>query len=207
MLFRTDPERYGSNAWTLAEMLGVLGVISVLMATTIPSIRGMTRSSGRVAAVSEVMGLMEQARSLALAQGRPSYLVFANHTIAEDRANRAVAIYLEAEDPGDAPTLAARWRTLPVGYHFLNAPETPSLFTAPPESALIQAPQFRLPGDSILRSLPYLKFTPTGGVGHPAESKYAQLLITNHEGSTEAAAADLITVAPFTGRPKCRLVP
>ena len=203
MLFRTYRLRHGSEAWTLAEMLAVLGVISALMAATLPAVRGMNRSSGRVAAVGEIMGLLEQARSLALANGRPAYLVLSDHTVPDERANRAVAIYLEAEDPGNDPTLVARWRTLPVGYRFLGTPETLSLFTAPHESALIQAPQFRLPGDSTLRTLPYLKFTPAGGVGHPAESKYARLLIAHNEDSV----ADLITIAPFTGRPKCQPVP
>jgi hypothetical protein len=185
-------------------MLAVLGVISVLMAAILPAVRGMNRSSGRVAAVGEIMGLMEQARSLALAQGRPAYLVISDHTAPEEHASRAAAIYLEAEDPGDYPALVARWRALPVSYRFLNSPEIPSLFTAPLESAQTGTPRFRLPGESALRTLPYLKFTPTGGLAHPAESKYARLFIAAAEGNTPA---DLITVALFTGRPKCELAP
>lgn len=57
-------------AFTLIEVLAVM-VIVVLMATlTVPAIRSITRSTSLNSSVHQVVGMMEQARQMAIAQNR-----------------------------------------------------------------------------------------------------------------------------------------
>ncbi len=188
-----------SSAWTLVEMLAVLGILALLTAATVPALQGMSRS-GRTAAIGQIMGLFDQARSLALAQGRPVYVVIADRTVGGEQACRAIGIYQEQEDTSLSPALTSRWHVLPVGCRFLDDAGTPSLLTAPQSDA--EAPRFVLPGESASRALPYLKFNPTGGVDHPAQSLWTRLFLSARQGNADIPA-DQISIARFTGRPKC----
>ncbi len=185
-------------------MLAVLGILCLLTAATLPSLLGLSLSSGRAAAVEEVMAALDHARALALARGRPAYVVFADASVAGGRACRAFGVYLENEDPAEAPSLVARWNVLPPGCRFLDDATADSLFTAPGEMPV--APRFLLPGGHALQALPYLKFAATGAVAHPAYSTWARLYLASAH-AAPGSRADEISVALFTGRPKCQIAP
>jgi len=182
-------------------MLAVLAVLLLLMAATVPAVQGLTRSSRRVAAVEKVMALLDQARSTATAQGKAVYVVFADETAGDERDCRAAAIFMEPEDLSMPPVALSGWNILPAGCRFLKNPATPSLFTAPGETP---PPLFALPGGNGSRALPYLKFSPTGAVAHPSQSQWTRLFLSASSAATDAPA-DQISVALFTGRPKCQL--
>ncbi len=200
------------SGWSLVESLAVLGILSLMLAAVVPAVRGMARSSGRVAALDGLTAAFSEARSLAIAQGRPAYLVFADAGMAEDRRCRAVCIYQEAENPADPPVRVTAWSRLPTGFCLNADPALASLFTAPPE---VPAPAFRLAGEATPRVLPYLKFGPTGEVLYPDDSQWLRVFLfagsTNADGrqsSTDQAqtlaSADQIKVSPFTGIATCQ---
>jgi type II secretory pathway pseudopilin PulG len=58
----------------------VIGIIAVLLIAIIPAITSLTKASGRKAAVSSLLGGIEQARANAIKTGRASYIVFPTFT-------------------------------------------------------------------------------------------------------------------------------
>ena len=58
-------QRERSGAFTLLELLVVVGIVSLLLVAVIPAVTSLSKSSGGKAAVSNLMNALEQARSLA----------------------------------------------------------------------------------------------------------------------------------------------
>jgi hypothetical protein len=186
-------------------LLTVLAIIGLFLGAAAPSLRGLLQSSGRTAALNELIGCFDQARSAALASGRCAYLVFADHSVASrERRCRAVSLYLDREDLSLPPRALTPWRTLPPGLSFRQDPGTASLLTAPPEAS---APRFAPPGGGEAQPLPYVKFEPTGAVSHPGTSDFARLFVfsgyTEADGTQIATARgtppDVIALSLFTG--------
>src|SRR5690349_3780981 len=70
------PSLHVRNAFTLLEMLVVMGIIVLLLVALIPAVGPLSKSSGRKGAVNTVLGTIEQARAQAIKSGRPTYVVF-----------------------------------------------------------------------------------------------------------------------------------
>src|ERR1700693_2696656 len=71
----------GSNSsahrgFTLLELLVVIGIISILLVAIVPAVNSLSKSSGRKAAVNNLLGAIEQARVQAIKDGQAAYLVF-----------------------------------------------------------------------------------------------------------------------------------
>ena len=149
------------SAFTLIEMLAVIAITSMLLAVSLPAFNGMIRSSSRRAAISQTMGLLDQARSLAIAEGRPTYVVFADSTFpTPDHWYRAAAIFQDAEAAATSPVMLTAWSMLPPGYSF-NCNMAPSVFSAKDPT------NTRFPVMGETKAIPYIKFGPTGSVMYP----------------------------------------
>jgi type II secretory pathway pseudopilin PulG len=68
--------RVGGVAFTLAELLVVIGIMGILAAVTVPALRGLTQANTLVAAHRQVMDDLALARQLAVSQRRTVYMVF-----------------------------------------------------------------------------------------------------------------------------------
>ena len=114
--------RDGNNGFTLLELLVVIGIISVLLVAIVPAVNSLSKSSGRKAAISNLLGAIEQARAQAIKDGQAAYIVFPDQLPGSPDAvtiqrysYRSYAIFEDdAANPGSVKQLAP-WRTLPTG--------------------------------------------------------------------------------------------
>ncbi|HEY4284988.1 MAG TPA: type II secretion system protein, partial [Chthoniobacterales bacterium] len=108
-------------AFTLLELLVVIGIIASLLVVALPAITSLSKSSGRKGAVSRLLGAIEQARSLALRDGQATYLVFPDKINTTDAATierysyRSFAIFEDdVSTPGTIKQITP-WQTLATG--------------------------------------------------------------------------------------------
>src|SRR5213596_3643870 len=173
------------RAFTLIEMLTVLGMIVILLSAVIPAVTSLSKANGRKAAMANLLGGIEQARAEAINTSQASYVVFptfgagtAQSTL--DRYNyKSYAIFEDnAANPGSvnpAPTF---------GF-------TPDTGTTP--------------------AFPCLKFNSNGEVEAPAAnvllgvfegyvSNGSEVATSGKDANGNPAAVEYIAVAQFTGR-------
>jgi prepilin-type N-terminal cleavage/methylation domain-containing protein len=163
-----------SLAFTLLELLVVIAIISILLVAVIPAVTSLSKSSGRKGAISLLLGVLEQARSLAIKDGRPTYVVFPAGTPATSDQNiisryfyHSVAIFEDEEDPANPGTFKqnqkSEWKVLPTGISLRSA------ISASPWATNISF-TFTPEGSSTTEKFPYLKFNASGQVESPAPS-------------------------------------
>ena len=207
------------RAFTLLELLVVIGIIAVLLVAALPAVTSMSKSSGRKGAISSLLGAIEQARSLAIKDGQATYLVLpgqlppgADPSTIQRYGYRSFAIFEDEDDPANPGTKKIKqvssWKTLPTSVSIrsgsLNylAKTTPFAFTPilanPPVTGLF----------------PFLKFTANGEVD-PSSTPSAStgtIQFGIFEGYVDANGADKSTsktnftesieVSRLTGRAK-----
>src|SRR5258705_7612441 len=64
------------RAFTLVEMLVVLGMIVILLSAIVPAVTSLSKANGRKAAMANLLGGIEQARAEAINTSRATYVVF-----------------------------------------------------------------------------------------------------------------------------------
>src|SRR5438093_8880429 len=109
------------RAFTLVEMLVVLGMIVILLSAMIPAVTSLSKANGRKAAMANLLGGIEQARAEAINTSQATYVVFpafgagtAQSTL--DRYNyKSYAIFEDnAANPGSVKQVTP-WKALPTG--------------------------------------------------------------------------------------------
>ncbi len=194
--FRPPP-----SAFTLLELLVVVGIISLLVVAVIPAVTSLSKSSGSKSAVSGLMNSLDQARALALTSGAATYVVFADQTTPENYRCRA---YIVFQEKNFVPTAVTKWNFLPTGISFL-----PSQGLLTPQTTV----EFLCPGTVSANPvrLPFIKFDSNGMVAAPTVA--AGLFVNFFSGFVDqggtptytdkkqetAQRFDQIKVAPFTG--------
>src|SRR5881227_4437666 len=68
------------RAFTLVEMLVVLGMIVILLSAIVPAVTSLSKANGRKAAMANLLGGIEQARAEAIKSGQAAYVVFPTFT-------------------------------------------------------------------------------------------------------------------------------
>ncbi len=192
-------------AFTLVEMLVVIVVISILLVTVIPALKSLSASNGGKASVSKFMNVVEQARTLAITSGNPTYIVFADSTVSSaDYRSRAFVVF---QDKNFIPTAVSKWYLLPTGISL--EPNNGLLVPPDPPNQI----NFVCPAIGAAK-LPYLKFDPSGTVTIPDAP--AKLFVRFFSGSVDSAGQstftdntqkttgklDQVTISQFTGRTK-----
>ncbi len=170
-------------AFTLVEMLVVMGIIVILLAATLPALRGLSQSESRRGAVGNMMGVLDHARMMAISDGLPTYVVFAGKTPTDPQINaecwgRSYAIYQDSDNAAAAPVQKTPWMNLPKGVSFkVNDDIAPSILTCYKRmAAQTTDPEFHLTkavGDGNAK-LPYWKFDNIGNVTVPASIQTPQ---------------------------------
>lgn len=194
-----------------------MGIIAALLVALIPAMN-LSKSSGRKSAISNLLGVIEQARAQAIKDGQFTYVVFpaqpvgATSTITDKAIldgyfYRAVAIFEdEAAAPGTQKQVTA-WKTFPSGVCLRS-----DISASPWASDVGFA--FTPEGVNKTENFPYLKFNSNGEVESPVPASgpiqitifegfvngTTEVVTGKKDGSGNPLAAESITVARLTGR-------
>lgn len=187
------PHARGVAGMSIPELLAVIIIIAGMAGLGAAAMNGLFRSTGRRAAVEQVMGVLEQARMKALASGRAVYVAFADASFPEGQQWKALALYEEGDDPTVPAIGVTRWNTLPGRMAFGHGLASASVTDEPAE-----ARSFRTPHGE--RSLPYLKFNAAGAVEYPTHAPLLYIGCPTEPGAATGVAWETIKVALFTGR-------
>lgn len=171
--------QHAGSAFTLVEILTVMGILAILLAVTLPAFKGLNQGGARRAAVSNLMGALDRARTMAVSDGRATYVAFyatdtpADGTLMDSTGGpwgRAYAIYQDNDNIRFAPVQQTPWLYLPTGMAFKvsnssgqMASVTNSMSSSLPAVAFPVGSVAARSGTTSLR-LPYWKFDVTGSV-------------------------------------------
>jgi len=113
----TETER-SRAAFTLVELLAVVGIMGLLAAVAVPALKGLTGSGGRKQALSQLMGALEIARNTAISTGTNAAVIFPDSTFASGEAYkyRSMAVVAwNATNSATPATMVGSWIVLPQG--------------------------------------------------------------------------------------------
>ncbi len=111
----TQSERARRGGFTVTELLVVVSIMALLATASLPSLGGLGAAGKTRAALSDMSGLLEQARQYAVAQGTYVWVVFRADTDAQgqDRLSVAVLASRDGTDPNSDPSSAYDYGTVP----------------------------------------------------------------------------------------------
>src|SRR5438477_3508480 len=197
------------RAFTLIEILVVLGMIVILLSAVIPAVTSLSKANGRKAAMANLLGGIEQARAEAINTSQATYVVFptlgtgtAQSTL--DRYNyKSYAIFEDnAANPGSVKQVTP-WKALATGVA-LRAAGTAALTNLADPASLNPAPTFSFtPDTGTTPAFRCLKFNSNGEVEAPATNVRLGVFEGYVSNGTEVgnpAAVEYIALAQFTGR-------
>ena len=127
--------RYCVAAFTLVELLAVVGIMGLLAAVAVPALKGLTGSGGRKQALSQVMGALEIARNTAISTGTNAAVIFPDSSFGSGDAYkyRSMAVVAwNATNSATAATMVGSWIVLPQGVAFF-----PNSISALPQTSNI----------------------------------------------------------------------
>jgi len=166
---------------SLPELLVVVALLVVLAGFGGSALKGMLGSSRRLAAIDQVVGWFDHARTLAILHGRPSFLVLRG-----TGKYASAGVFLEAEDPAEAPVPMMPWQWLPVGFFLQYTPgetlEEPSLNLVLPDGVAVSAEEGRC-----------VKFSPTGEVLVPPDAGGVRYALKSDAGVCAEVAVSRVT--------------
>jgi prepilin-type N-terminal cleavage/methylation domain-containing protein len=221
-LLRLNSER--RRAFTLIELLVVIGIIAALLVAVVPAVNTLSKSSGRKATASLLLGVIEQARAQAIKDGRATYVVFAaqpvgsvtgvtDQKIIDRYFYHSAAIFEDDPDPTQPKVQLTPWKLFPAGISL----RTEISFAAPPpppvpiNNANWSSGSFAFtPAGSQLQSFPYMEFDQTGMLvaptpvdpAQPMRLRFFEGLVTGtfEKPTTQANKDEAISIADTTGR-------
>jgi prepilin-type N-terminal cleavage/methylation domain-containing protein len=207
-------QRERASAFTLLELLMVMGIVAIALAALVPAVTSLSKSGGRRAARNTLLGGIEQARAEAIKSGQATYVVFPTFTSGTqstlDRYNyRSYAIFEDdAANLGNVKQLTD-WKSFPTGVA-LRAAGTAALSNLADPATLIPAVTFSFTPDTSATPFRCLKFNSNGEVQTPAANVLLAVfegyvsngseVATTKDGSGNPSAIEYLMVSQFTGR-------
>lgn len=202
-----------SSAFTLLELLVVVGIISLLLVAVIPAVNSLSKSSGRKGAISNLLGAIEQARAEAIKTGQATYIVFPTFSTASPKTDpynyKSYAIFGDEPDPVNPNTFRQKqltnWKTVPTGVALRTAP----MANLKDMSALVNTLPTFTPATGTTPTFHCLRFNANGEVEAPVPQPGVPISVEIFEGfvagNTEKPTSnpivfEKITIAPLTGR-------
>jgi len=202
------------SAFTLLELLVVMGIMAIALAALVPAVTSLSKSGGRRAACNSLLGGIEQARAEAIKSSQATYVVFPAFTSGTqstlDRYNyRSYAIFEDnAANPGNVKQLTD-WKSFPTGVA-LRAAGTAALSNLTDPATFTPPVAFSFAPDASAAPFRCFKFNSNGEVQAPAGNVLLGIfegyvnngseVATTKDGSGNPSAVEYITVSQFTGR-------
>ncbi len=192
-----------------------MGILAILLAVTVPAFRGLNQGGSRRAAVSNLMGVLDRARMMAVSDGKATYVAFyAAHTpptgaltdASSGPWGRAYAIYEDVDNVNFIPAQKTPWIYLPDGVTFKvdDSQQTTSvtniLGATGGTSTLFPVNSTFARNSQTQLSLPYFKFDPTGALDESLVNKPSNYLrVLMFLGSLKADGTEAGTQPGATG--------
>ena len=108
-----------SRAFSLLELLVVIGIIGLLMIVVMPAVKGLIAPSGYKAGVNQLVNALEQIRMSAIANGVNAYLAIPPDNAPSDVKGSAFMLLRDAKDGETGPYVPlSRWQRMPAGIVF-----------------------------------------------------------------------------------------
>ena len=212
---RSSPQ----TAFTLLELLVVMGIILIALAALVPAVTSLSKSGGRRAALNGLLGGIEQARAEAIKSSQATYVVFPAFTSGTqstlDRYNyRSYAIFEDnAASPGN-PKQLTDWKSFPTGVALRKAYTingvNGGLDSLQDPAALTPPVAFSFAPDASAAPFKCFKFNSNGEVQAPAGNVLLCIfegyvnsgseVATTKDGSGNPSAVEYVMVSQFTGR-------
>ena len=212
-------------AFTLLELLMVLGIVALALAALIPAVTSLSKSNGRRAARDTLLGGIEQARAEAIKSGQSTYIVFPTFTSGPqstlDRYNyRSYAIFEDnAASPGNVKQLTD-WKSLPTGVALRASAYTINGVNVDPLLNYLQDPGWTpvpvfTPDTTATLVLRCMKFNSNGEVQAPIFTPTRPVYLgvfegyvanngsevaTTKDANGNASATEYVMVPQYTGR-------
>ncbi len=200
-----------------------MAIITILLVAIVPAVNTLSKSSGRKATGSLLLGAIEQARAQAIKDGRATYVVFAaqpvgsttgvaDQKIIDRYFYHSVALFEDDADPTKAKVQLTPWKVFPTGISLRTeisfpAPTPPATST---NNASWTSASFAFsPAGSVPQAFPNMKFDETGALVSPTPVNPGSMRLRFFEGlvngtsekpTTKANKDEIITIAPVTGR-------
>src|SRR5260370_38902958 len=130
-------------------MVVVIAVIALLLCVLLPAMSSLSKSSGRKAAINGLVGVLEQARTLAIKDGVSTYVLFPTFSTGSaatlDRYNfKSYAIFEDLPSPTPSPSATSKqvggWKTLPSGIALRASTGHLNALTNLPKSSALNPP-------------------------------------------------------------------
>ena len=221
----TETER-SRAAFTLVELLAVVGIMGLLAAVAVPALKGLTGSGGRKQALSQVMGALEIARNTAISTGTNAAVIFPDGAFGSGDIYKAykyrsmavvsyfdttIATNTNSNIPYDK--LVSSWIVLPQGISFLpNYLKTSTTTNMISVSADIRIPPST---NSTAITCPGIIFQSDGGLLDGATNSVAG--VGFFEGTVDASGKtnptskmtnfETVRLTRYTGRTRPTLAP
>jgi len=203
-------------AFTLVELLAVVGIMGLLAAVAVPALKGLAGSGSRKQALSQVMGALEIARNTALNSGTNAAVIFPdlNFTSQPYRyRSMAVITWDKTNSTNGTNTMVGAWITLPQGIvlHDKQINQLPALTNTtalriPPSTNTVNTNNLRavvFQSDGGLEETCYTTTLTTEGI-----SFYEGAVVppsnptTTTNTSKQKTNAETVTITRYTGRPQ-----
>ena len=198
-----------SMAFSLVELMAVIGVMALLAVVAAPALKGLAGSGGRKQAISQIMGAFELARNTAIATGTNAAVAVPDDTfVSSIYSFRSLAVV--AWNPTNStalPTMVGSWINLPEGVAIF--PNSVSKLAKANVSVVLP------PFQTNVAMLPMIVFQPDGGLFDPAGSgSFPTNGLAIFEGTVTGttpnrqgtAKVETIVLSRFTGRARGTLM-
>lgn len=150
-----------TQAFTLVELMAVIGIIALLAVVGVPAIKGLTGSGGRKQALAQLLGAMEVARNTAISTCTNAAVIFPDSTFSNGEAYKYRSMAVVSWNPTNSAspaTMVGPWIVLPQGVAFFpNSIKSANLPTATNIS-------FRILTSSNTGNFPAVIFQSDGGL-------------------------------------------
>lgn len=200
------PSRFlPSRAFSLVELLAVVGIVAILSIAAVPVMRGLGGSQSSRATAQVLLSALEQTRTAAILSGTNAYLALPDQNFpVPGYPLRSYAIIREkATTLGGANDdiftnstaawfLLSKWEKLP-GDLIFSSQALSQLTTVTPTG-------ISFPSNATASTLPVIGFTPSGTLVNSAGTNGLLFASSNRVSNGKAAVADRIEVSQYSGR-------
>ena len=199
--------RKKASAFSLVELLAVVGIIAILSVAAVPVMRGLGGSQSSRATATILVSALEQARTAAILSGTNAYLALPDATF--PNTNYRFCSYLilrptvdqDANNRDDFQTNVAapgwvtlsKWERLPGDLMFSSNRFTQLTNRITPTNV-------PFPGNATASAMPTIGFAPSGGLADPSGTNGLLFASSNKVSAGRASVADRIDISLYSGR-------